>query len=134
MSCINSFPSNLLLASCSDRSLAVFDLAAGRVAQRLEDIHPRPAHTVRLPTASHNSDVGTPSLHNFLTSSLGGSIMVRSPAAVVASPLVLPNTASPTFHHSAVNRCGTFAHAGQCNDSRATSILSMQYDVPLALV
>ncbi|OQR82105.1 hypothetical protein THRCLA_11123 [Thraustotheca clavata] len=52
IACANAFLSHLIVATCSDRSIRIIDVAQSKTVRTIENSHSRPAHSIVLPRAS----------------------------------------------------------------------------------
>ena len=43
---LNAIHLDIVLAACSDKSLAVFDMNYGKIVRRMQDVHGRIVHTI----------------------------------------------------------------------------------------
>jgi len=74
ITCANAFFSHMVLAVGSNRSIEVFDLAAGRTARTIEDAHARPPHTVVLNAPSNYASHPQEAYELFATASQDGDV------------------------------------------------------------
>jgi len=85
-SCPNAFMSNLIVAGCSDRSLAVHDLGAEKCVRRIPEAHTKPVSCVRLNAALASTSHANDAYELFLTSAADDTVKLwdlRKPGGCV---------------------------------------------------